>query len=512
MNVFYERLLQPQEKLVAAPRVNENGELLETAAVRKPVESRVSRRKGASVVPYFRERTARMLVIIPAHDEETSIVGTLQEIVRQSRRPDKIVVVADNCTDKTEELVRKFMKKHPEVELMATYQNYERKVGALNQAWLLYSAEYDLIATIDADTVLWQDVLAELEEELVPRTRCAGIMAKFTFDQDWIPPELRSSKEPARGGADGPLNKKLPWLTRQLVRAQRMEFTAQTLDFLRHGRRPYVLGGQATLFRQDALLKAAHYNNGYGPWSADTDVEDMELTWRMQELKLETLVSRSARAYAGAMYDTRSLWAQRRKWDEGMIRLLLKYKVGKNTYYPWLRQLKMGLDLVVRIMFVLMLTVSIALHSFVWSWLWIVPSALSVLLNLKLFFKLPKRTVGDFFFAILYFPTEIYLWFRLAGFVTSWSAAMGTKKDRWAGQKAAENGRGNGASAVAVLLGMLLVLLIGMVIGLSVMPRHMADQTVSVGWVAMQVLTIVLSVQIALKLLYMILRDRRLVA
>jgi hypothetical protein len=169
-------------------------------------------------------------------------------------------------------------------------------------------------------------------------------------------------------------------------------------------------------------------------------------------------------------------------------------------------------NLVVRVMFILMLTVSIALHSFVWSWWWIIPSILSVLLNLKLFFKLPRRTVADFFFAILYFPTEIYLWFRLAGFVTSWGAAMGTKKDRWAGQKAAEAGRASGASAAAMLLGSLLLLLIGMVISLSVMPRHMADQTVAIGWIVMQTLTIILSVQMALKLLYMILRDRRLVA
>jgi len=513
MSIFYERL-QPQEKLVPAPREGSDAAAAQDAMMVRNDSRRVSRRKVVSNNgSYFPERYARMLVIIPAHDEEKSIVGTLQEIIRQSRRPDKVVVVADNCTDDTEGEVRKFMRKHPEVELMVTRNNTQRKVGALNQAWLLYSQGFDLVATIDADTILWQDVLGDLEEELVPRTRCAGIMAKFTFDQDWIPPELRKSKEPARGSDEDPINTKLPWTARQLLRAQRMEFTAQTMDFLRHGRQSYVLGGQATLFRQDALLRAAYFNNGYGPWNADTDVEDMELTWRFQELKLETLVSRTARAYAGAMYNTKSLWAQRRKWDEGMARLLLKYKIGKNTYYPWLRQLKMGLDLVVRIMFVLMLTVSVALHSFVWSWLWLIPSLLSVLLNVKLFFKMPKRTLADFFFAVTYFPTEIYLWFRLAGFAASWgSALMGTKKDNWAGQKAAESGGGSAGSAGAMILGTLLVLVITMVISLSVMPRHMADTTVAVGWAIMKTLTIILSVQMALKLMYMILRDRRLVA
>ena len=89
---------------------------------------------------------------------------------------------------------------------------------------------------------------------------------------------------------------------------------------------------------------------------------------------------------------------------------------------------------------------------------------------------------------------------------------MGTKKDRWAGQKKAESGQSSGASAVAMLLGMLLLLLIGMVIGLSVMPVYMSSRVVAVGWVIMRVLTIALTVQMSFKLLNMLLRDRRAVA
>lgn len=495
-----DQLMQPPVKLVPAPRVAETAD---DATVRKLM--RRSRRSFS----LFPERQARMLVIIPAHDEEDGIIDTLQEIVNQSRRPDKVVVVADNCTDATEDLVRDFMRQHPVVELMSTIHNRERKVGALNQAWLAYSSGYDLVACIDADTVLWKDVLAELEEELVPRTRCAGVMAKYTFDQDWVPPFLRYSKEPGRGKKQVE-NTRMPWLVRQLVRAQRLEFTSWNLDQLRRGRRTYVLGGQATLFRQEALLKAAYYNNGYGPWNADTDVEDMELTWRFQLLQLETLVSRTARAYAGAMYTRKSLWAQRRKWDEGMARLLLKYKLRKNTIYPWMRQIKMAFDLAVRLMFVLMFTISISLHSYVWSWVWLLPPLLSILLNLKVAQKMPKHTWRDFVFALLYFPAEIYLWFRLAVFTASWvSAVMGSQKDNWAGQKAAEHGAGGGGAAGAMILGSLLLTLIGMIIGISVMPRPLADETVKLGWTILQALTVGLSIQMGLKLLYMILRDNR---
>lgn len=126
----HEQLLQPPVRLVPAPRYMEDAEREALAA---EVSKKLVRRRGtASPMVHAPERQAKMLVIIPAHDEEDGILDTLQEVVNQSRRPDKVVVVADNCTDRTEDLVRKFMRKHPIVELMTTYRNKDRKVGALN--------------------------------------------------------------------------------------------------------------------------------------------------------------------------------------------------------------------------------------------------------------------------------------------------------------------------------------------------------------------------------------------
>ena len=56
-------------------------------------------------------------------------------------------------------------------------------------------------------------------------------------------------------------------------------------------------------------------------------VEDMQLTGDLQAMRYATKVSPSARAYAGPMVTVRSLWHQRRKWDEGMIRLLVSSMV-----------------------------------------------------------------------------------------------------------------------------------------------------------------------------------------
>jgi len=59
----------------------------------------------------------RIVVLIPAHNEERSILATLRSQTAQERRGDLIVVVADNCTDRTRVrpalAVREVVKKAP---------------------------------------------------------------------------------------------------------------------------------------------------------------------------------------------------------------------------------------------------------------------------------------------------------------------------------------------------------------------------------------------------------------
>ena len=144
----------------------------------------------------------------------------------------------------------------------------------------------------------------------------------------------------------------------------------------------------------------------------------MELTWALKARRWETKVSPTARAYAGPMITAKSLWAQRRKWDEGMIRLLLGTKIGAATVYPWRMQLKMALNLVSRTMFIVLLAVSLSIGAFRWNWIWITPPLVM---------------------ATTLISVELYLWFRLLVWATSWSTViMGIRRDGWARQYKAE--------------------------------------------------------------------------
>jgi cellulose synthase/poly-beta-1,6-N-acetylglucosamine synthase-like glycosyltransferase len=51
-------------------------------------------------------RTSRIAVLIPAHDEETTIGPTLRSVAQQLTPNDRLLVVADNCSDQTEKIAR----------------------------------------------------------------------------------------------------------------------------------------------------------------------------------------------------------------------------------------------------------------------------------------------------------------------------------------------------------------------------------------------------------------------
>lgn len=57
-------------------------------------------------------------IVIPAHNEEKFIGLTLESLINQTVLPKKAVIVNDNSTDKTAEIVTHFAKEHPWISLV----------------------------------------------------------------------------------------------------------------------------------------------------------------------------------------------------------------------------------------------------------------------------------------------------------------------------------------------------------------------------------------------------------
>lgn len=425
-----------------------------------------------------RQRVARIVAFVPAHNEEQDIARTLEALLTQSRKLDRIVVIADNCDDRTEEIASQFR----DVTVMRTIANVDKKVGALSQAWNTWAHGYDFVLGVDADTVLAPDCVAELETEMTRNPNAAGVMARYTFDE-----RLAGT-----------------FFARQLIRAQRHDFASWLSDIMAKNRETYVLGGQATLFRTAHLQAVADTFARNSPWDPDAQVEDMELTWRLHDLGRQTLVSTTARAYAGPMLTLKALIGQRRKWDEGMIELLRKTGFTRKTAIPWKQQAAILTDGFIRVALVLMLTAAVSVHQFIWAWIWAVPPLSAVVLNLKTAWRVPGRKPGDLMFALALFPAELWLWTRIWTTSLSWANVLfGKRRDGWEAQRRAESGQGAGS------YGKLIVAFVSVAVAFSVLSvwwtQHASvlqqRAVLTTGWGALAALTLFRTAAIFIKIL-----------
>lgn len=67
-------------------------------------------------------------VVIPAHNEEQAIAGTINAVLQEAKGPLEILVIADHCTDRTEEIVLGIAK---DVSYLRLLRN-ERERGFAN--------------------------------------------------------------------------------------------------------------------------------------------------------------------------------------------------------------------------------------------------------------------------------------------------------------------------------------------------------------------------------------------
>jgi len=93
-------------------------------------------------------------IIIPAYNEEVRIVSTLDSLKsylaanRDQWKHSEVIVVSDGCSDATDEVIRKYQKNFPELQLV-TYKDNQGKGYAIKQGVL--ASKGDIVLFTDAD-------------------------------------------------------------------------------------------------------------------------------------------------------------------------------------------------------------------------------------------------------------------------------------------------------------------------------------------------------------------------
>ena len=111
---------------------------------------------AVDLTPHVRYDLPSYVVITPARNEAELIELTLRSMIAQSVHPLKWVVVSDGSTDGTDDIVRKYARDHPWIELARMPERCERhfagKVIAFNAGWdLVKDLDAEIICSLDGD-------------------------------------------------------------------------------------------------------------------------------------------------------------------------------------------------------------------------------------------------------------------------------------------------------------------------------------------------------------------------
>jgi cellulose synthase/poly-beta-1,6-N-acetylglucosamine synthase-like glycosyltransferase len=269
---------------------------------------------GKRSLPAVPASSMRVTVLIPAHNEEAQIAETITSLHRQRRRPNRVIVIADNCTDRTEAIARAHG-----AEVIKTVKNRHKKAGALNQVLeilLPHVSRRHAVLVMDADSSLDPGFIHHAVSRLASGD-LAAVGGTFTGKPG--------------GGVVGMF--------------QRNEYARYARDVRRAEGKALVLTGTATLFRALALKEVVRARRSERLPGRDQvyDVrvltEDNELTLALLHLKFRILCPAECTLTTEVMETWGDLFKQRLRWKRGALENLTDYGWTPVTLRYWARQL-----------------------------------------------------------------------------------------------------------------------------------------------------------------------------
>jgi poly-beta-1,6-N-acetyl-D-glucosamine synthase len=114
----------------------------------------------------------KYVLITPARNESAFIEKTLESMIAQTAPPLRWVIVDDGSTDRTAEIVQRYAKRHPWIEMIRRPRRLERnfaaKVHAFNTGLdRVKSLQFEAIGNLDADVSFGPDHFEFLLQKLV---------------------------------------------------------------------------------------------------------------------------------------------------------------------------------------------------------------------------------------------------------------------------------------------------------------------------------------------------------
>ena len=230
-------------------------------------------------------------VMIPAHNEESVIGYTVENILEMDYPNYEVIVIDDRSNDNTAYVIKDLEQRYDKVKALIREQGaFPGKSAVLNDAFKI--AKGDAILVFDADATVEPDFLNKLISKLEPADVGAVQARKIIRNKD----------------------------VNFLTKCQNNEYTLDT--YLQVGRD--AIKGAVELRGNGELIKREALEDING-WNNYTITDDLDMSTRLHIKGWDVRFCQDACVYEEGIVYLLPLFRQRRRWLEGTIRRYLEY-------------------------------------------------------------------------------------------------------------------------------------------------------------------------------------------
>lgn len=274
-------------------------------------------------------------ILVPAFNEESTILSTVNSLLRLNYRLYEIIVVDDGSCDNTAQVVidhfhlqkvdrpiRRSLSCRPQESVYESDDNRVKltlirkenggKGDALNMG--INAAQFPFFLCVDADSVLQRDSLERIVQPVMEDDRVVAVGGLIRVGQcvrlnDGLAENFRLPRNPI--------------LCMQVMEYDRAFLASRILLDTFNGN--LITSGAFALFRKDVVIAAGGYDTGM-------QGEDMELILRMHifcrtnQIPYSIRYEPNAVCWSQAPSTLSGLGKQRRRWYLGLFHSLLKHK------------------------------------------------------------------------------------------------------------------------------------------------------------------------------------------
>ena len=252
-------------------------------------------------------------VVVPAWNEEVGILSTIKSIMQNSYSSIEVIVVNDGSTDRTEEIVKRYIASHKKYftsagkSIVYSHKRNGGKGAALNHA--IEMAKGEIIDTVDADYIADKDMIKNL--------------VSYFGDQN-IDAVVGNVKVAGEVGFINLL--------------QRLEYLFGFYHKRAHSvlGAEYIYGGACAAFRKQTVFDTI------GHFDTSSITEDIEMSLRTRYHGHGAVYADDAICYTEGASTVLGLIKQRLRWKKGRFEAFSKYrrmffstKVQHNQWLTW---------------------------------------------------------------------------------------------------------------------------------------------------------------------------------